>query len=237
MATHSSILAWKIPWTEEPGRLQSTGSQRVGHHWTHMHAPLTWAPNNNQPTQVSEHIYMTVVISSKISSVVTATSHSNDPAPSRQKPRSGSLGRVPHRHLRGRWEDFLKDFLITMAEIKQLLIYTPCLTVFSMIFLWSWKLHKCLNGLSKQWQRTFPVGQWIRLCLLMQGTWVDPWSRKISHALGQLSLCTTTIETELLSPGATTTEHMSHNNWSPHTPEPMFHNKRSHFNKKPAHRN
>ena len=31
MATHSSILAWGIPWTEEPGRLQSTGSQRVGH--------------------------------------------------------------------------------------------------------------------------------------------------------------------------------------------------------------
>ena len=31
MAIHSSILAWKIPWTEEPGRLQSMGSQRVGH--------------------------------------------------------------------------------------------------------------------------------------------------------------------------------------------------------------
>ena len=31
MATHSSTLAWKIPWMEEPGRLQSTGSQRVGH--------------------------------------------------------------------------------------------------------------------------------------------------------------------------------------------------------------
>ena len=31
MATHSSILAWKIPWTEEPGRLHSMGSQRVGH--------------------------------------------------------------------------------------------------------------------------------------------------------------------------------------------------------------
>ena len=31
MATHSSILSWKIPWTEEPGRLQSMGSQRVGH--------------------------------------------------------------------------------------------------------------------------------------------------------------------------------------------------------------
>jgi len=31
MATHSSILAWKIAWTEEPGRLQSMGSQRVRH--------------------------------------------------------------------------------------------------------------------------------------------------------------------------------------------------------------
>ena len=30
MVTHSSILAWKIPWTEEPGRLQSMGSERVG---------------------------------------------------------------------------------------------------------------------------------------------------------------------------------------------------------------
>ena len=31
MATHASILAWRIPWTEEPGRLQSIGFQRVGH--------------------------------------------------------------------------------------------------------------------------------------------------------------------------------------------------------------
>ena len=33
MATHSNTLAWKIPWTEEPGRLPSMGSQRVGHDW------------------------------------------------------------------------------------------------------------------------------------------------------------------------------------------------------------
>ena len=33
MANNSRILAWKIPWTEEPGRLQSMGSQRVGHDW------------------------------------------------------------------------------------------------------------------------------------------------------------------------------------------------------------
>ena len=31
-ATHTNILAWKIPWTEEPGTLQSMGSKRVGHH-------------------------------------------------------------------------------------------------------------------------------------------------------------------------------------------------------------
>ena len=31
MATHSGTLVWKIPWTEKPGRLQSMGSQRVGH--------------------------------------------------------------------------------------------------------------------------------------------------------------------------------------------------------------
>ena len=31
MATHSGILAWKIPWMEDPGRLESMGSQRVGH--------------------------------------------------------------------------------------------------------------------------------------------------------------------------------------------------------------
>ena len=41
MATHSSILAWRIPWTEESGRLQSMGSQRVRHDWatkcTHTH--------------------------------------------------------------------------------------------------------------------------------------------------------------------------------------------------------
>ena len=40
MATHSSILAWRIPWTEEPGGLQSIGSQRVRHDWSdlaHMH--------------------------------------------------------------------------------------------------------------------------------------------------------------------------------------------------------
>ena len=37
MATHSSILAWRIPWTEEPGGLQFMGSQRVRHNWEMAH--------------------------------------------------------------------------------------------------------------------------------------------------------------------------------------------------------
>ena len=51
MATHSSTLAWKIPWTEEPGRLQSMGLQRVKHGWatspslfTFMHWRRKWQP-------------------------------------------------------------------------------------------------------------------------------------------------------------------------------------------------
>ena len=51
MASHSSTLAWKIPWTEEPGRLQSMGSLRVGHDWatslslfTLMHWRRKWQP-------------------------------------------------------------------------------------------------------------------------------------------------------------------------------------------------
>ena len=52
MAPHSSTLAWKIPWTEEPGRLQSMGSWRVRHNWatslsliTFMHWRRKWWPN------------------------------------------------------------------------------------------------------------------------------------------------------------------------------------------------
>ena len=37
MAAQASIFAWKHPWTEEPGGLQSMGLQRVGHNWAHTH--------------------------------------------------------------------------------------------------------------------------------------------------------------------------------------------------------
>ena len=42
MATHSSIFAWKIPWTEEPGGLQSIGSQRVGHDFAATSTKIQW---------------------------------------------------------------------------------------------------------------------------------------------------------------------------------------------------
>ena len=42
MATYSSTLAWKIPWTEEPSRLQSMGSQRVGHDWATLLSLFTF---------------------------------------------------------------------------------------------------------------------------------------------------------------------------------------------------
>ena len=49
MATHSNILAWKISWTEEPGGLQSTGSQRVGQDWT---------TNTDRCSQINKYIYL-----------------------------------------------------------------------------------------------------------------------------------------------------------------------------------
>ena len=49
METHFSILAWRIPWTEEPGRLQSTASQRVGHDWS------DWACTHPQDSSQKEN--------------------------------------------------------------------------------------------------------------------------------------------------------------------------------------
>ena len=49
MAAHSSILAWKIPWTEEPGRLPSMGWQRVRHDWATSLSPPSWASSHPIP--------------------------------------------------------------------------------------------------------------------------------------------------------------------------------------------
>ena len=52
MTTHSSTLVWKIPWTEEPGRLQSTGLQRVGHNWATSFS-LFFFPHESPPRSTS----------------------------------------------------------------------------------------------------------------------------------------------------------------------------------------
>ena len=54
MATHSSTLAWKIPWTEESGRLQSMGSQRVGHDWV---TDLIWCSNYSSERFTHFHFF------------------------------------------------------------------------------------------------------------------------------------------------------------------------------------
>ena len=57
MAPHSSILAWRIPWTEEPGGLQSMGSKRARKGWVTRHRPkqscLTWKLLDSYPTSLS----------------------------------------------------------------------------------------------------------------------------------------------------------------------------------------
>ena len=55
MATHSSILAWRIPQTEEPGGLQSMGSHRIGHDRTTYHALAWWVGYHLTSKQQQQH--------------------------------------------------------------------------------------------------------------------------------------------------------------------------------------
>ena len=56
MATHSSVLVWRIPWTEEPGRLQSMGSQRVRYDWVTntftFHKLIEWSELKREKTNI-----------------------------------------------------------------------------------------------------------------------------------------------------------------------------------------
>ena len=70
METHSSILAWNIPWTEEPGKLQSMGSQRVGHdlmteHAWRVTAPIAWNDEGTIWLLQSTHDYHIPLVRNK----------------------------------------------------------------------------------------------------------------------------------------------------------------------------
>ena len=66
MATHSGILAWRIPWTEEPGRLQSTGLPRVRHNWSSlasMHDDCQSRDSNTPVAETTKGIIKTLLVS------------------------------------------------------------------------------------------------------------------------------------------------------------------------------
>ena len=52
MATHSSILAWRMPWTEEPGGLPSIALQRVGHYWSNLARNIFILNSSNNPEMI-----------------------------------------------------------------------------------------------------------------------------------------------------------------------------------------
>ena len=90
MATHSSVLAWRIPWTEEPGGLQSMGLQRVGQDWvtnthththTHTHTICEYLVNDYTPYIQLSITYVTVYCCCCVASVV-----SDSVRPHRQQP-------------------------------------------------------------------------------------------------------------------------------------------------------
>ena len=61
MATHSSILARKIPWMEEPGRLQSMGLQRVRHNWATSLSLFTFICDDLMQSQLTEILYKSYI--------------------------------------------------------------------------------------------------------------------------------------------------------------------------------
>ena len=83
MATHSSTLAWKIPWTEEPGRLPSMGSLRVGHDWSDLAAAaaaaaeyfLKFFPKRSHWVKPLTVLPVTKILSPKTDTVDNTTSN------------------------------------------------------------------------------------------------------------------------------------------------------------------
>ena len=135
MATHSSILAWRIPWTEEPGGLQSTGLQRVGHDWATSHAHTqSWSQEMN----FSASGYLCL-----FTEVWTLGTNSIQ--------ESKDCIKMLHH---GPYHSFLQNGHLDrwICEEKQRPSPGPCL-----LHLWAWNLGLfllwplCARGISKEW--------------------------------------------------------------------------------------
>ena len=119
MATYSRILAWRIPWTEEPGRLQSMGSQRVRHDWANNTFSTVWW-RKRQVVSLGFHIERAIPCLSPV-----------------QQPRGFPGGSVV-KHLIAvqqtrvqllSWEDTLEEEMATHSGILDWRI--PCLVGYS----------------------------------------------------------------------------------------------------------
>ena len=89
MATHSSVLAWRIPGTEEPGRLLSMGSHRVGHDWHDLAAAaaLNFQLSERKHTRMTKVCMKKIVYFSMPASYAACVLHHLDPADSLRPPR------------------------------------------------------------------------------------------------------------------------------------------------------
>ena len=103
MATHSSILAWRIPWTEEPGRLQPMGSQRVWHDWLSYHTHMHTHTHTHTWVEFLSFLHALFLLAA-LCSMWDLSSQTRDPAcasfPRRQHLNSWTTGEVP-------WVQFL----------------------------------------------------------------------------------------------------------------------------------
>ena len=89
MVTHSSILAWKIPWTEEVGRPQSMGPQRVGHKWTAEHI------HTFSSRYAISNLYLFLAMKWSSDTAATAAAKLLQSCPTLCNPRDGSLPGSP----------------------------------------------------------------------------------------------------------------------------------------------
>ena len=154
MAPHSSTVAWKIPWTEEPGRPQSVGSWRVGHNWatslslfTFMHWKRKWQPipvflpgeSQGQRTWWAA-VYWVTQSQTRLKQL---SSSSNREYPLQNSRRENSMNCIAHRLASSQtWlSDFHRELLKTNATMLQYYSYYNTLT--NQINMYSLNLHNC----------------------------------------------------------------------------------------------